>query len=56
MRVEAEAEKEQMRVEAEAEKEQMILAMNTTGISISQIAIITQKTENEVQEIIANHK
>lgn len=41
-------------VHEEVEKAQvkMILAMNTTGISVAQIAVIAQKTEQEIIEII----
>jgi predicted transposase/invertase (TIGR01784 family) len=42
---------------AKEEKEiEMILAMHTTGISIAQIAVITQKTEMELTEIIGRHR
>ena len=42
--------------QAELEKEKMILGMEKVGLPVSQIALITQKTEEEVQQIIAKHK
>jgi predicted transposase/invertase (TIGR01784 family) len=42
---------------AKEEKEiEMIIAMYKTGIFVSQIAIITQKTEEKVNEIITQHE
>ena len=43
-------------VKAELEKEQMILEMHEDGMNIAKIAKFTQKTEAEVQQIIAKHK
>ena len=37
-----------------AEKEQMIIAMSAAGMPISQIALIAQKTEAEINEILKN--
>ena len=57
--VEARAEaKAEARAEARAklEKENMILSMDKTGLPVSQIALITQKTEEEVQQIITKYK
>ena len=41
---------------AELEKENMILGMVKAGLPANQIALITQKTEEDVQRIIAKHK
>ncbi len=41
---------------AAQEKEMMILTMYEDGISLAKIAKFTQKTEAEVQQIIAAHK
>ena len=54
-RAKTEVEKAQMIAKAEAEKEQMILKFNALGVSVTNIAIATEKTEEEVQQIIANH-
>ena len=43
-------------VKAALEKENMILGMDKAGLPVSQIAIITQKTQEEVQQIIAKNK
>ena len=48
--------KAEAEAKAEMEKEQMILGMVKAGLPANQIAIITQKTEVEVQQIIAKHK
>ncbi len=56
MRKNAEAEKEEMRKNAEAEKEQMILKMHEKGMSISDIAEFTGKTEQEITEILTKHE
>ena len=42
--------------EAEAKANQVILGMVNAGLPASQIALITQKTEEDVQQIIAKHK
>ena len=44
------------RVKADAEKVQMILGMSKAGLPAHQIAIIAQKTEAEIQEIIAKQE
>ena len=44
------------RAKAEAKEENMILSMDKAGLPISQIALITQKTEEEVQQIIKKYK
>ena len=44
------------REKAEEEKREMILEMEIEGFTIKQIAKITKKTEEEVQQIIAKHK
>jgi predicted transposase/invertase (TIGR01784 family) len=48
--------REEERVKAEAKEEYTILGMNNAGLSVSQIAIITQKTDEEVQQIILKNK
>ena len=48
--------REEAEAKAKLEKEQMILGMDKAGLPTSQIAIITQKTEDEVQQIIAKNK
>jgi PD-(D/E)XK nuclease family transposase len=50
-----EAEKE-AREEAKRKEIAMIVSMDATGIAINQIAMITQKTEQEISEIIAIHR
>ena len=42
--------------QAELEKEQMILNLHKLGISVVNIAIATQKTEAEIQQIIAKNQ
>ena len=48
--------REEERVKAEAKEEYTILGMNNAGLSVSQIAIIMQKTDEEVQQIILKNK
>ena len=48
--------REEAEAKAELEKEQMIVGMDKAGLPANQIAIITQKTEAEVQQIIVKHK
>lgn len=48
--------KREAETKAAAEKEQMILEMYEDGMNIAKIAKFTQKTEAEVQQIIAKHK
>ena len=48
--------REDERAKAELEKENMILGMDKAGLPASQIAIITQKPEEEVQQIIEKNK
>ena len=43
-------------IEKKVEKEQMILNFHKIGVSIADIAVATQKTEAEIQEIIAQNK
>ena len=45
-----------MMLKVELEKEKMILGMSQAGLPASQIALIAQKNEEEVQQIIAKHK
>ena len=44
------------KAKAKLEKEQMILSMDKAGLPTSQIALITQKIEEEVQQIITKYK
>ena len=55
MKLEAEAEKEQMKLEAEAKEVQTILKLNKRGVSIDDIADATDKSPEQVQQIIAEH-
>ena len=48
--------REEAEAEAEAEKQNMIVEMYEDGMNIAKIAKFTQKTEEEVQQIIAKHK
>ena len=48
--------REDERAKAEAEKEQIVIGMDKAGLPVSQIALITQKTEEEVQQIITKYK
>jgi predicted transposase/invertase (TIGR01784 family) len=48
----AEAEKAELKAKAEAEKIELILNFHKIGVSITAIAMATQKTEAEVQQII----
>ncbi len=48
--------KAEAKAQAEFEKESMILEMHEDGMNIAKIAKFTQKTEAEVQQIIAKHK
>ena len=47
--------REEERAKAEAEKVEIILGMNTDGMSISKIAKLMKKTEEQVQQIITSH-
>lgn len=51
----AEAEKVQMKLEAEAKEVQTILKLNKRGVSIDDIADATDKSPEQVQQIIAEH-
>ena len=44
------------KAQAELEKEELILNFHKIGISVANIAIATQKTEDEVQQIIVKYK
>jgi predicted transposase/invertase (TIGR01784 family) len=61
-RLDAAKNKGRQEAEAKAKKEadkkeiEIILAMNATGIPVSQIGVITQKTEKEISAIIKKHR
>ena len=48
--------RDEERAKAELKEQNMILGMSQAGLPANQIALITQKTEEEVQQIIAKHK
>ena len=48
--------KKEAEAKAAEKEENMVLEMHKDGIDIAKIAKFTQKTEEEVQQIIAKHK
>ena len=48
--------RDEERAKAELKEQNMILEMHEDGMNIAKIAKFTQKTEEEIQQIIAKHK